>query len=298
MNVFLNENGTMYRRWVNVITSMLLPGSGHFLSGRKMAGAVWLGANLFTALLSIVLILALKQVMLIPAAFALLLQTAVWVLTAIDSCQKLIPRLKPINWVVVAAIMICMPLVLASNLRSLCFRVFTIPTKAMEPTLMGNRLDAEGHRISGDHILVERLSYHFGKPKRGDVAVFGTSAIPEGERDKFRIPAGEIYVKRVVGLPGERVSIQAHSIFINGQKLVEPENLQKIMNQTNEFQGIPVALLGSRTNVQLGFDEYYVLGDNLANSLDSRYYGAIKDGYFVGKAVWIYWPPERQGAVQ
>lgn len=168
----------------------------------------------------------------------------------------------------------------------------------MEPTLIGNRTGPDGHTISGDHVLVERLSYHFARPKRGDVAAFATIAIPENERDKFRVPAGDIYVKRIVGLPGEHVSVEAHSIFINGQKLIEPEIFEKILAQTNSIVPDSAQFRGTYNDVQLRADEYYVLGDNFANSLDSRYYGPIKDGYFVGKAVWIYWPPERQGAVQ
>jgi signal peptidase I len=184
-------------------------------------------------------------------------------------------------------------------LRMLSFKVFLIPTAAMEPTLMGNRKSPDGQRLEGDHVIVNRWSYRGNSPKRGDVVVFRTDAIPEVKRDMFRIAPRDMYVKRIAGLPGERVSIQPPWIYVNGQKVVEPKILENIFSQTNVLNNPPPGVsLPQTIEVQLGPDEYFVVGDNILNSLDSRYYGPIKDGHFVGKILGIYWPPERRGFVQ
>jgi len=300
MSAFLNEDGTVYRKWVNVVTSLLLPGSAHVLSGRKVAGVNWFLANLAVGSASSILLLSPYGKSLVPAVLLLLVRAALRILTAVDGCRKPIHRLSFGKWICIVAAIVFLPFLLVFTGWQLCFRTFHIPTAAMQPTLMGDQLTPDGRQVikEGDRVLVERFPYRFLKPKRGDVAVFRTEAINADRRETFRIPADEVYVKRIVGLPGEHVLIQQQGIFINGQKLVEPKIFETLMAQTNSIQGIPVAMMGSQTDVQLGADEYYLLGDNIANSLDSRYFGAIKGGHFVGKVLWIFWPAERRGIVQ
>jgi signal peptidase I len=297
MSFLFNEETSTYRRWVNVLSSLLLPGSGHFLSGRKLAGAIWffvmqamqLGVNV--AVVTSVVTSTMAVAALFWGAIALR------VLMIIDSCRKPISRLKLQIWAGFWVLVIAIPIARMSGARHWLYRPFFIPTAAMQPTLMGNRKSADGQTIKGDHIAVDKFSYHFRTPARGEIVTFRTEGIAESEREKFGIPADQFYVKRIVGLPGERVSIRAADIFINGQKLSDPKVVGHIFVNTNVAPDLLGRMLPEK-EVQLGPDEYFLLGDNITNSLDSRYYGGIKREYFLGRVAFIYWPFKRSGAVE
>jgi len=194
-----------------------------------------------------------------------------------------------------AVIIPILPLV---AVRQFLFQPFAIPTGGMQPTLMGKRKSADGGTIDGDHIIVTKWNYRMHGPKRGDLVVFKTTGIDKIQRDPFRIPDNEFYVKRLVGFPGEKVSIRPPYVYINGQKLLKPEIFEIISSGHNGFEGFMSggAFGSDNKEIELGAGEYYVLGDNVRNSLDSRYYGPIKQKSFVGKVGWIFWPPERRGA--
>ena len=170
----------------------------------------------------------------------------------------------------------------------------------MQPTLIGNRKAADGQTIQGDCIFVNKWVYRFHEPKRGDLVVFKTEGIEKRQSEKFNIPDTQIYVKRLVGLPGERVSIRPPYVYINGKKLVEPKIFEIISGGGNGYEGFLGAdFWGSEKSenkeIELGKDEFYVLGDNTRNSLDSRFFGPVKRESIIGKVAWIYWPPERRG---
>jgi len=159
---------------------------------------------------------------------------------------------------------------------------FRMPTNSMAPTICG-----------GDHLLVNKLA---GRPRRGDVVVFRTDEvvnITAGAR-------GKIYIKRVVGLPGEQISFEPPRVLINGHPLTEPPILEKIQSAQDGFGGYVSPAIGPPpTNCHtLGPDEYFMLGDNSAHSYDSRYWGPIKRRAIIGRAVCIYWPLGRSGGIE
>ena len=123
---------------------------------------------------------------------------------------------------------------------------------------------------NGQSVLINKISYSFGEPKRGDVIVF----LPNGNENTH------YYIKRVVGLPGETVQIVGGYVYINGELLVEDESYDKIADA-----GI------AQVEVQLGSDEFFVLGDNRNNSEDSRSgnIGPVKKETIAGK-VWFHLP--------
>ncbi len=137
---------------------------------------------------------------------------------------------------------------------------FRIEGQSMEPTLH-----------DGQYLIINKLTYKFHPPQRGDVVVFHFPKDPS--RD---------FIKRVIGLPGERVEIRAGRVFINGQLLYEP------------YIASPATYSGSWT---LGPDEYFVLGDNRRNSSDSHNGWLLPRDQIVGKAWLSYWPPSRWGLV-
>jgi len=287
-----------YSKWVNFTVSLLLPGLGHFLSGRRKAGIIWFLINLALTATAISLSVLPFTKSVEPLLYAWLFKCLLWLSAAVESCNAPIPRLNFRGWGTV-----CLAIIAIAALQGISqmasFKVFSMPSDSMAPTLMGNRKSPDGKIIEGDQITVNRWSYRGRLPKRGDVVVFRTDAISPEKRDGFRIPTNEIFVKRVMGLPGERVAIRPPWIYVNGEKVVEPKVLENLFNLTGTYNGRPVVESMRQTSeVQLGPDEYFVLGDNIGNSFDSCSFGPIKSGRFIGRVVGIFWPPERRGFVQ
>lgn len=165
--------------------------------------------------------------------------------------KKLLKEIS--QWVFWGAAMILIAFVIV-----FCFGIRTsVIGGSMEPTLS-----------NGQEILIDRFSYFFVSPGRGDVVVF----LPNGNENSH------YYVKRVIGLPGDTISIQDGSVIINGS-LYEEDGMYDKM----EDGGI------AETEIVLGEDEYFVLGDNRNNSEDSRSsnIGIVMRNYMIGRA-WFH----------
>jgi len=123
---------------------------------------------------------------------------------------------------------------------------------------------------SGDYLVINEIGYRISDPKRGDVIVFR----PPGNSSQF-------YIKRIVGLPGEVVKVEDGKVWVG-----ETEATLGVLHERYIEGRTP-----GKANVQLGEDEYFVLGDNRNASSDSRNWGALKAGRIIGRA-WIKaWPP-------
>lgn len=129
---------------------------------------------------------------------------------------------------------------------------------------------------TGEKVVVNLLAYDFGSPHRGDVIVFHppTSSDPN-----------LYYVKRVIAIPGDTINVTPDGVYVNGDRLTEP-----YISQTNAFgpvaEGTPVVVPPQK----LGPNEYWVMGDNRDNSVDSRYFGPISRSSIIGKAEAVIWP--------
>jgi signal peptidase I len=141
------------------------------------------------------------------------------------------------------------------------FRSFIFQNYIVEGDSMVNTLHAQ------ERLIVSRLSYILGEPERGDVIVFQYPYDPQ--RD---------FVKRIIGLPGETVAINNGVIFIDGEPL--PDESSYVDYVSSE----------SKPPIELGDDEYYVMGDNRPGSSDSRSWGALTGKNIIGKAWLIYFP--------
>jgi signal peptidase I len=132
----------------------------------------------------------------------------------------------------------------------------------------------------GEYLLTDKVSYRVGQPKRGDVIVFRA---PPTYKDEF--------IKRIIGLPGEEIKVEAGKIYVNGHELEE----QYLPSDTNIVAG---RYTTEGASITVPSDSYFVLGDNRDHSLDSRNIGPIERQYITGRAWFIYWPVSKVGTVQ
>ncbi len=179
-------------------------------------------------------------------------------------------------------------------------QAFVIPTGSMEDTL-----------LIGDHLLVDKLAYAPPGPitkyvlpyspiKRGDIIVF-----------RYPIDIRQTFVKRVIGVPGDRLRIENKQLYRNGEKLNEPYKFHKTEyfdSYRDNFPGVPNVRLYEPAQVMLDKNVekgevvvppngYFAMGDNRDSSLDSRYWGFVPRENIIGKPLIIYWsydaPTER-----
>jgi signal peptidase I len=174
-------------------------------------------------------------------------------------------------------VVVVVALVVAIVLRTFVVQTFYIPSGSMLPTLQ-----------VGDRILVNKLSYHLHNVGRGDIVVFSRPAL---EEEACAGPLVNDLVKRVIGLPGETISLSQGRVLINGQILNEPW----IHNQANTFPGPDDTPYSLSKPFTVPAGEYYLLGDNRSNSCDSRYWGPVSRSLIVGKVVFRIWPITRLG---
>jgi signal peptidase I len=137
---------------------------------------------------------------------------------------------------------------------------FVVDGASMDPTF-----------ADGEYLIVDELTYHFKSPERGSVLIF-----------KYPIDPRKYFIKRVIGLPGETVSIKDGQVTV-----VNAENPEGI---TLEEPYVEFERNETATFV-LGDGEYFVMGDNRAGSADSRLWGPVPDGNIVGRPVLRLWPP-------
>lgn len=167
----------------------------------------------------------------------------------------------------VAIIAVCIVFLVV---RPLMLQAFFIPSLSMAPTLQVD-----------DRILVNKLSYRLGLPSRNEIVVFkapseATQDDPDTEERDF--------VKRVVGLPGDTVEIHSGVTLVNGEALKEP-----FAHERPDYDMPPYVVPK---------DKLFVMGDNRNHSNDSHRWGALDRSLLIGRAVLIFWPPSRAGAIR
>jgi signal peptidase I len=179
------------------------------------------------------------------------------------------------RWVREATFIIVVALALAFLLRIFAVQTFFIPSGSMEPTLQ-----------IGDRILVNKLSYHLHSVHRGDIVVFSR---PKDE-DCGGAPVNDL-VKRVIGLPGETISLTKGSksyVLIDGKRLDETWLPSSVQGMT--FPGPAGTAYSLDRPFVIPANHYFVMGDNRTESCDSRYWGPISSNLIVGKVELRIWP--------
>lgn len=160
--------------------------------------------------------------------------------------------------------------------------------------------------VAGDHLFVDRVTYNFRRPDRGEIIVFETKGIPEERRNGpgWNIPPDQFYIKRLVALGGEHVQIgQDRHLIINGKRLdASTPHFEKVYSfnpkepaRESQYSGhvlderMPY-IDSNPDGVVVPKGNLMVMGDNTMNSLDSRYWGPFPESYVIGKALFVYWP--------
>jgi signal peptidase I len=161
---------------------------------------------------------------------------------------------------------------------------YRIPSSSMEPTLHCAMPGSGCESRFSDRVLANRFIYHFRDPKRFEIVVFKTPPAAQTACSSGAAGGGgETFVKRLIGLPGDRWREQNGFIYINGEKLNEPYvKADRRDSETSGEQTIPKG-------------QYLMLGDNRASSCDSRRWGTVPRANLIGPVFAIYWPPSRIG---
>jgi signal peptidase I len=168
---------------------------------------------------------------------------------------------------------------LAFGFRTFVAQAFYIPSGSMLPTL---QID--------DKLIVDKLSYRFTDPVRGDIVVFQPTAKLEQEKDdngnrKFK----DVFIKRVIGVPGDRIEVKGGKVYINSKAITE-----KYLDEAPQYNWSSTALTPDGI---IPKDNYLVLGDNRNNSYDSHYWGFVPKDKIVGKATVRFWPMNHLGSI-
>ena len=175
---------------------------------------------------------------------------------------------------------------------------------------------------AGDHLFVDRLSYNFRKPQRGDIIVFATAGVPEDRRAAVGMPDDQFYIKRLVGLGGETLAlaqdyevagasqfpgqiVPVGHLVVNGQALSAstphfenlysfssvPRGTRTILYHDNQYYGHAlIHALAPGSEFLVSTNCLFVMGDNTMNSLDSRFWGDFPETSVIGKSFFVYWP--------
>jgi signal peptidase I len=259
------------RPWLAGLLQIVTPGLGNLYSGRPLRGLI-----LYVAVQGIVIFLALALLwlpwpvnFLIPVAAAIVVTVFV-IFDAVRCARAARPGFslaRSNRWHVYILVVAALAIVVApeqvlvgSPTRAYVIQAFAAPTTSMEPAI-----------LAGDHVVVDKSAYAFSEPKRGDIVFFGDTERPQ-----------TIFMKRIVGMPGETIEICNREVFINGKKIDEPyvQLLRPSTDSTSNGDSVAPTVIPA--------DAYFLLGDNRDNSLDSRFMGPVQRRQFLGKAKAIY----------
>ncbi len=243
--------------WRAVFLSRIIPGLGHLYIGKKIVGflllVVW-GVSFIIPLISI-LLLILSPLVIYHSYIA-------------APVQREMSKKTIINIAILSVILpILISFFIAFFTRTFIAEARYIPSGAMLPTLQIN-----------DRLIIDKWSYRSQAPQRGDIVVFSpTEAL---KQQNFK----DAFIKRVIGIPGDKVEVKGGKVYVNNQPLEE-----NYIEESPNYQFGPVTVPAN---------SYFVLGDNRNNSYDSHYWGFVPRENIMGKATKRFWPPERSGAIK
>ncbi|NLK87006.1 MAG: signal peptidase I [Clostridiaceae bacterium] len=180
------------------------------------------------------------------------------------------------------------------------FLIVSVLNTAVFATTQVRQTSMQNTLTEGQHLFVEKLSFAFGDPSKGDIIVFLEDKYPENYFDRVRVyltDVSEIFkpvwsktnvrlVKRVIATAGDEVDIRDGKVYINGKELMEPYVRGETYQREQSFP------------IKLKDGEFFVLGDNREVSKDSRTFGTIDRRQIEGKAVFRFWPLDKFGKLK
>jgi signal peptidase I len=175
---------------------------------------------------------------------------------------------KLLDWAITFAVAIAFVLVFEAEIA----KPYRIPSASMEPTLHCAKpgLDCEGS--FNDRVIANRLAYRFSSPKRGQIVVFTAPDDACG--------VGGTFVKRLIGLPGDTIVERNGYVWVDGKKLDDSYVTPDLRDHMSGTWHVPKG-------------QYFFMGDDRANSCDSRTWGTVSRSSLIGPVLLIYWPPSR-----
>jgi len=268
-----------------VILSLLLPGLGQAYSNKAKRGlafliiyvvsGILLSVYLFNPYTGVNILMIVPAITLIVFGFYILFDSYRCA-AGFNSSNNLSRNsskgksvLMVLGIIFLAVIFNPLPVFVSYYIRGNLVKTFTTPSGSMQPTL-----------LSGDCVLVDKGIYKKTDPARGDVVVF---IFPQDRR--------KVFVKRIVGLPGETLQIKDGKILINTEPLTEPVIANIRYENRGEFGDYG-------KSVTIPSNSYFILGDNSMSSQDSRYWGFVPRENIIGKAYKIYFPFDRSGPIK
>jgi signal peptidase I len=180
------------------------------------------------------------------------------------------------------------------------FLIVSVLNTAVFATTQVRQTSMQDTLMEGQHLFVEKLSYAFGEPKKGDIVVFLEDKYPEGYIDRVKVyltDVSEIFkpverktnirlVKRIIATAGDEVDIRDGKVYLNGSELDEPYVKGETYKREQHFP------------IKVKEGEFLVLGDNREVSKDSRTFGTIDRRQIEGKAVFRFWPLDKIGKLE
>jgi signal peptidase I len=189
---------------------------------------------------------------------------------------------------------VAVAVLLVLGIQAFIVKPYKIPSSSMEPTLK-----------VGQHIVVDRVGMHFSSPHVGEIMVFhppaDDSACADPKQGQVdgggssaqacdvaqRTRSSATFVKRVVGLPGDRLQLVGGHVIRDGKR---ESDSYTIACQGQSYCNYPTAIVVPK-------GDYYMLGDNRSDSEDSRFWGPVPRAWLIGPAFLTYWPPNRIGTL-
>ncbi|HNP84431.1 MAG TPA: signal peptidase I [Nitrospira sp.] len=265
--------------WIAGVLNILLPGFGHVYLGSTKQGVYWFVTFQLLALASVLIArspllptgLNLAGILVPLIGYIFLVRSAMRV--ARRRQQAGLPESLPSKHFSLAVFVIggCLAWFMPDLMRGIV-KAHKIPAESMAPTVLAD-----------DYIYVDTLISHFKfKPRRGEIITF---LYPKDE--------GKSFLKRVIGLPGDRIEIRNKIVFVNGVPLDDGSYTQRLDPRVVPGHEHPRDNFGP---VILPEQFYFVLGDNRDASLDSRFWGYVHESKITGRARLIYWSVNKQGA--
>ena len=269
---FENKRKSNKDPWLAVFLSRIIPGIGHIYIGSYLIG--------------IILIIIAIAAYLVPFGNVILFLVIPLSIyhVYISAPVRREHSKKKITGIVLAAVIVPLFVSIPSALfvRNIVAEARWITSTGMEPTLNGSQ-----NQWEADNVVVDKLSYKFSEPKRGDIIMFSpTQALQKEEYT-------DSFVKRIIGLPEEKIELRDGKVYINDKALSEDSYLNQDHPTLVDVCVADSQFVFISQPIKIPEESYFVLGDDRNSSYDSRCWGLVPKKNIIGKVSKIFFPPSR-----